>query len=945
MRTTIEIVGARVNNLRNVSVELPRDQLIALTGVSGSGKTSLAFDTLYAEGQRRLMKSMSSYARRFVQQQKKPDVDFVNGLSPVVSIEQKTVSRSPRSTVGTATDIWDHLRVLAATVGVPHCPWCAAELTTHTAHQLAERLMALPAGTEVELRAPVVAHWGETLEEIAERVRHHGYRHAWLDGQRVDLGDDLPDADREPGHLEAIVDTVVVDGPLQRRVAASLADAASLSDGLFSLHAPVPVGLGCEAHGIVSLPLHHGGFTFNDPAGACPTCTGLGTAMRVHPALLVPDPSRTLSGGALIKEAFNCDPNTWGGRMLWTLHRSKGLPLDVPYEQLSAEHVDMLLQGTGDEVLTVEIPPTAKRGQHYAGRDRRFVGVIPGIERSYQHHRKRGESNAWVDDYLKKVMVEYACPDCAGTRLKRVRSSVTVGGATLPQLGALHLEDLLAFLRTFTVPAEHQAVADILLREITGRLELLVGIGLDYLTLDRRSGTLSGGESQRIRLSTQIGSGLMGMLYVLDEPSIGLHPKDNARMVATLRKLVDLGNTVVVVEHDPDTIRASDFLVEIGPGPGVHGGTVTAAGPTPQVLADPSTLSGQWFGGAKSIAVPPERRTPSAWLGVRGARHNNLADLDVDLPLGVLCCVTGASGSGKSSLVHDIVHKKLINLLQDSRVLSGEHDALEGAEQIHGVIDIDQTPIGASSRSNPATYVGIYDHIRKLFAATEGAKARGYKPARFSFNVAGGRCETCQGDGQITTKMSFLPDVQVDCPACKGARFNADTLQVTFAGLSIADVLDLSIEDATTVFAEQRPIHRKLAVLAELGLGYLTLGHPAPLLSGGEAQRVKLATELSKLKRGKHLLYLLDEPTTGLHLADVDRLLHSLSRLVAAGHSVLVIEHNLDVIKTADWVIDLGPEGGHRGGQLLAAGPPEVVAATEASHTGRFLKPLLESTS
>ena len=949
MRTTIEILGARVHNLRDVSLQIPRDRLVVVTGVSGSGKSSLAFDTLYAEGQRRLMASMSSYVRRFVAQQDKPDVDFVNGLSPVISIEQKTLSRNPRSTVGTLTDIWDHLRVLAAAIGTPHCPFCSAEVLVRTPHQVAERVMGLSDGATVEIRAPVLPSWAETREELQQRIRHHGFRFAYDGEERLDLGDDLarPDADATP--LSAVVDTLVAGPDVRRRVVASLTDAQSLCDGLFTLHgidlsdddeARLLDGLGC-AHHVLSLPLHHGGFTFNDPAGACATCTGLGTAMRVHPELLVPDPSRSIGDGALVKEAYNHDPNTWGGRIFYTLHVHKGLPLDVPWRELPEAMRRLVLYGLPDEVLEVVIDPRARTGQHYAGRELRFDGVIPKIEKHYQWHRKRGESNPWMDDYLKKVMVEYPCPDCDGTRLKRTRATVTVGEHTLPALGAMHLEALLAALGELPVPDHQRQVADTLLREITARLELLIGIGLDYLTLDRRSATLSGGESQRIRLSTQIGSGLMGMLYVLDEPSIGLHPKDNARMVATLRKLVDLGNTVVVVEHDPETIRAADHIVEVGPGPGVHGGRIVACAPAAEVLADPATLTGRWMSGEERIAVPPKRRKPTGWLTVRGARHNNLMNLDVAIPLGCFVCVTGASGSGKSSLVHDIVHLQLTKLLDDSRVLAGDHDALEGAHVIDGVIDIDQAPIGSSSRSNPATYVGCYDNIRKLFARTDEAQARGYKPGRFSFNTAGGRCETCQGNGVVTTQMSFLPDVEVECPACNGARFNSETLSITWRGHSIADVLNLSLEDGLALFEGQRAIVRKLQMLCDLGLGYLTLGHPAPSLSGGEAQRVKLATELSKLKRGKHLLYILDEPTTGLHLADTHDLLLALQRLVASGHSVVVIEHDMDVVKTDDWVIDLGPEGGHRGGQLVAQGTPEEVAACAASHTGRFLAELL----
>lgn len=953
MRTTIDVQGARENNLRDVSIEIPRDQLVVVTGVSGSGKSSLAFDTVYAEGQRRLLASMSAFAKRFIGQLKKPDVDFVNGLSPVVSIDQKTVGANPRSTVGTMTDISDYLRMLFATMGTPRCPMCEEAIPIRTPYQMMEHMLSLPHGTEVEVRAPVYKIYGEDYEYLFEQIRVNGYRRARIDGKPSDLGDHIELDEDEEHTVEAVIDTFVVTPGIESQVVVSLEHGLKLGDGLIGFHIVKPKrltpklkkfydGFGCAKHRLIAGEMHQGQFTFNDPSGACPTCAGIGTAMRVHPKLLVPDPTRSLNEGAFVKAALSNSRDSWGGRILSSLAAHYGLDLNAPFEQLPAEHVDLLLYGTKGERFEVVLPPGAKQGQQHAGKEIKFNGVVNQLEHHYRWYRKQGTSNAGMDEYLKKVMVEYDCPECGGARLKRSRRLVTVGDKSIYEIGQMHLVELLDYLATIKPGAKHQAVAKIILKEVTTRLELLIAIGLDYLSLNRRSASLSGGESQRIRLSSQIGSGLMGMLYVLDEPSIGLHPKDNVKMIETLKRLRDLGNTVIVVEHDEDTIRAADHVIEIGPGPGVHGGQVVTDGPIKKILADRNSITGQYLSGKRSIGIPAQRRRGNEkYLSVRGARHNNLQNIDVDIPLEQFVCVTGASGSGKSSLVHEVIQKKLYSLLHDSRVLSGDHDELTGDEHLNDVINIDQSAIGRSSRSNPATYVGIYDSIRKLFAETDEAKRRKYTASRFSFNVKGGRCEECSGEGSITTQLSFMPDVEVVCPTCKGLRYNQDTLEVRYRDKNIADVLEMSIEDGVAFFSDQVTIARKIGVLDELGLGYLKLGHPSTILSGGEAQRVKLAAELGKLKRGKHNLYILDEPTTGLHFADIDRLLDSLNRLVDKGHSVVVIEHNLDVIKTADHVIDLGPEGGHKGGQLIASGTPEDIAACEASHTGRFLKQCL----
>ena len=953
MRSTIEVKGARENNLQNVHIEIPRDKLVVVTGVSGSGKSSLAFDTVYAEGQRRFMESLSTFARRFVSQLKKPDVDFVNGLSPVISIEQKTVMKNPRSTIGTMTDLYDYLRMLFATIGLPRCPITQENVKIWTAHQLVEHMLALPEGTEIEVRAPVLKIYDEDYPYLFDDIRTKGYRRLRINNKVYDLSEEF-ELDEDKDHtIEVIIDRFVIRKGLDKQIVTALTHGLEvIGEGFLSFHILTSKNkkavetfhkkLGGSSKHVVAGRMHHGMFTFNDPAGACVTCSGLGTYLKAHPDLVAPDKDRSLKDGAFVKEALKYDVNTWGGRILYSLANKYKFDLDMPYKDLPDKIKDLLLYGTKGKKVQIEQPPSAKAGAKYIGREFRFDGVINQIERRYRRYRQKGTAHGGMEDYLRKVMVENPCPDCAGQRLKKQRLLVTVKDHNIYALGHMHFQELLDFLTHLKVPARQKEVAEQIIHEITSRLELLIGIGLDYLNLNRPSATLSGGESQRIRLSTQIGSGLMGMLYVLDEPSIGLHPKDNVKMIHTMRRLRDIGNTVIVVEHDEDTIRAADYIIEMGPGPGVHGGHVVTAGPIEEVMKCEESPTAQFLSGRRKIPMPKQRRQSNGKaIRITGARENNLKNIDVEIPLGVLTCLTGASGSGKSTLIHEILFKKLYNLYHDSRVMSGEHDDLTGHEHLGDIINIDQSPIGRSPRSNPATYIGFYDNIRKIFAATDEAKERGYTLSRFSFNVKGGRCEECSGEGSIKTSLAFMPDVEVPCPTCKGARYNDETLEVTYNNKTIADVLDMSIEDGVEFFANENLIHHKLSVLNSLGLGYLKIGHPAPILSGGEAQRVKLANELSKIKRGKHNLYILDEPTTGLHLADIQKLIDALNGLVDAGHTVVVIEHQLDIIKTADHVIDLGPEGGHRGGEVIAAGTPEAIAKTKKSYTGQFLKPYL----
>jgi excinuclease ABC subunit A len=949
-RTTIVVQGARVHNLKNISLEIPRDRLVVLTGLSGSGKSSLAFDTIYAEGQRRYLESLSSFAKRFVGQVTKPDVDFVFGLSPVISIEQKTGSNNPRSTVGTMTDIASYLNLLFATVAQAHCPRSGEVAPSRSSSQILEAILSLPEGCEIELRAPVFKVYGEDLDFVLTDVRKRGCRRLIVDGRLVDLSSEGDLDEDSVRHMDAIVDRCVVGRAHDKAIRAGIASTLLVGEGLMQ----VEVSKGASRldadrfYRAVCSPTYRfvygdvapEDFQFNNPESACRTCGGLGVDKLTHPELLVPDPRRSLAGGCFIKEAFRYNPDTWDGRVMFSLSAAMNFSLDTPWEALPAQVRQAVLYGIEPRRLRLTCPPDAKVArEEWEGRDVGFHGIARRIERHYRRYRQRGETTSRMEEWLDKVMVERTCPDCQGARLRATRLLFTVGGRTIHDLGELHLDELDAFLGALEPAGRNADAARQVIREIRARLALLVGIGLDYLSLNRRSGTLSGGESQRIRLSTQIGSGLMGMLYVLDEPSIGLHPKDNVKMIRTLERLRDIGNTVIVVEHDEDTIRAADHIVEMGPGPGVHGGRVVVQGTIDDVLACGKSPTGQFLSGARSIGMPPARRHGNGRsLVVRKARENNLKSIDVAIPLGLLVAVTGASGSGKSTLVNEVLYKALWKRLVDTRTLPGAHAGVEGLEHVHKVVNIDQSPIGRNSRSNPATYVGFYDAIRELFARAPLSVERGYRPGRFSFNVKGGRCEECQGEGVITTQLYFMPDVEVTCGVCKGARFNADTLEVTLEGKTIADVLNMSVEEGVAFFANEPAIRRKIQVLADLGLGYLTLGQSATTLSGGEAQRTKIATELSGLQRSKHTLYILDEPTTGLHLADVERLLDSLNRLVDAGHTVLLIEHHLDVIKTADHVIDLGPEGGHAGGEVVATGTPEDIMACKTSHTGRFLR-------
>ena len=952
-RTTIAVQGARVHNLKNVSVEIPRDRLVVITGLSGSGKSSLAFDTLYAEGQRRYMESLSSFARRFVTQVAKPDVDFIFGLSPVISIEQKTLTSNPRSTVGTMTDVASYLNLLYATIADARCPRTGEPTPSRSAAQILESILSLPEGAEIELQAPVFPLYGEEIDVVLTEIRKKGVRWLVVDGTRIDIADRSDLDDLPLTTMDAVVDRLVASRRHEKAIKAAIAAALLVGDGLMRIEVLKGVNrteaakfyaATCSAtHHFVYGEIAPEYFMFNNPESACRTCGGLGVDKLTHPELLIPDPQRSILGGCFVREAFKYNPDTWDGRMMFSLSVALRFSLDCPWKDLPEPVRTALLYGLDARKVPMRIPPDAKvRPDEHAGREVGFQGIARRIERYYRRYRQRGEANSRMEEWLDKVMVERTCPDCGGSRLRATRLLFTIAGRSIHDLGALHFDELQAFLRSVKPTGRGAAAGRQVLAEIAGRLDLLLGIGLDYLSFNRRASTLSGGESQRIRLSTQIGSGLMGMLYVLDEPSIGLHPKDNVKMIATLESLRDIGNTVVVVEHDEDTIRAADHIVEMGPGPGVHGGTVVAQGRIDDILRSKASPTGQFLSGRRTIPVPSKRRTSNGKsLVVRGARENNLRSIDVTIPLGMLVAITGASGSGKSTLVNEIVYKVLWKALVDTRTLPGAHDAVEGIEHVRKVVNIDQSPIGRNSRSNPATYVGFYDTIRDLFTRAPLAIERDYKPGRFSFNVKGGRCEECQGEGVITTQLYFMPDVEVTCAACKGARFNAETLEVTIGGKTIADILNMSVEEGVEFFAAEPSLARRIQVLAELGLGYLTLGQSATTLSGGEAQRIKIATELSTLQRSKHTVYILDEPTTGLHLADIERLLQSLHRLVDAGHTVILIEHHLDVIKVADHIIDLGPEGGHAGGEVVATGPPERVAATKASHTGRFLKPRL----
>ena len=950
IRKSISVLGSRVHNLKNVSVEIPRDKLIVVTGLSGSGKSSLAFDTVYAEGQRRYMESLSSFAKRFIAQVEKPDVDFVHGLSPVVSIEQKTIARNPRSTVGTLTDISSYLNLLFATLAEASCPYTGEPVPIRTSGSILETLMTLPHGTEFELRTPLFEVYGEEPEFIFNEVRKQGCRSVIIDGERVDLTESVPKTLAGTPTMAAVVDKFTIVAGVEKQLRTAVEHALRVGDSLMTV--AITKGLnkratadflksfGSATHALVFGDIVPDFFMFNNPESACRTCGGIGRDKQTHPDLLITNPERSIREGCFLRDAYTYKPDNHAGYVLYSLSRKYGFSLDDPWQDLSEEVQQIVMYGTGGEQVQLEIPPEAKDPKHRWLRwQPRFSGIAGQIEWHYRRYRQSDVPHSRMEAYLDRVMVENECKDCNGSRLRSSRLLFEIDGYTIHDFGMMNFDELRPILVAITPTGDRAEAGRQILNEILKRLDLLLGIGLDYLNFNRTSGSLSGGEAQRIRLSTQIGSGLMGMLYVLDEPSIGLHPKDNIKMIETLRSLRDLGNTVIVVEHDEETIRSADYVVEVGPGPGVHGGEIVATGELETILKCKESPTGQYLSGLKTIETPKSRReTNGNSLVIKGAAENNLKKIDVEIPLGLFVCVSGASGSGKSTLVNEILYKELWKRLVDTRSLSGEHDSMHGVDHIARVINIDQTPIGRNSRSNPSTYVGVYDLIRTLFAKTEESVKRGYKPGRFSFNVKGGRCEECQGEGTIATKLYFMPDVEVVCGTCKGQRFNAETLEVTYRDKNIADILEMSIEEAVTFFEDEPRIQRKIAVLHELGLGYLTLGQSATTLSGGEAQRVKLAAELSKMQTRNHNFYILDEPTTGLHMADISKLLECLHRLVDSGNTVLVIEHHLDVIKTADHVIDLGPEGGRGGGEVIATGTPEKIARNKRSHTGRFLQ-------
>ncbi len=934
------IRGAREHNLQNVSLTVPRDKLVVFTGLSGSGKSSLAFDTIYAEGQRRYVESLSSYARQFLGQMEKPDVDAIEGLSPAISIDQKTTSRNPRSTVGTVTEIHDYLRLLYARIGIPHCPKCGKEIKQQTIDQMVDAITAYPEGTRLQVLSPVVrARKGEHAK-VLEEARKSGFVRVRVDGELYEL-DDTPALDKKKKHtIELVIDRLIVrpGKELRQRLADSLETACARAAGLVIIdlfdkgELLFSQNYACPDCGISIEELAPRMFSFNSPFGACPTCSGLGTLMKISPDILFPDKNLSLRQGALNAMGFNTsDGGGIAAQYFSAMGERYGFTMDTPVKDFSPEAWNAILYGTGTEKITVTYESAAGRGEYSTA----FEGVIPTLQRRYRETTSDAMKQAYEE-----YMAEEPCPDCHGQRLKPEALAVTVGGRNLAQVSDLCIRDARTFFAGLTLTEKEQMIAAQILKEINARLGFLMDVGLGYLTLSRAAGSLSGGEAQRIRLATQIGSALMGVLYILDEPSIGLHQRDNDKLLNTLKHLRDQGNTLIVVEHDEDTMYAADWIVDVGPGAGIHGGRIVAQGTVEDIKACPESLTGQYLSGARRIPVPARRREPTGWLKVHGAREHNLKSIDVDIPLGVLCCVTGVSGSGKSSLVNEILYKHLAKVLNRAKTRSGQFDAMEGVEQLDKIICIDQSPIGRTPRSNPATYTGLFDLIRKVFALCPEAKARGYKENRFSFNVKGGRCEACGGDGLLKIEMHFLPDIYVPCEVCKGKRYNRETLEVRYKGKNIYEVLEMNVEEAMAFFENHQLILRKLETLYDVGLGYMKLGQASTTLSGGEAQRVKLATELSRKSTGK-TIYLLDEPTTGLHMADVDKLISVLQRLTDNGNSVLVIEHNLDVIKVSDYLIDLGPEGGDGGGTIVATGTPEAVCRCQDSFTGQYLAPML----
>jgi excinuclease ABC subunit A len=944
---SIVIRGAREHNLRNISLELPREKLIVFTGLSGSGKSSLAFDTIYAEGQRRYVESLSAYARQFLGQMDKPDVEFIEGLSPAISIDQKSASRNPRSTVGTITEVYDYLRLLYARIGVPHCPNDGSIITRQTPQQIVDRILELPDGTRFEVLAPVVRGRKGTYDTLLADLATQGFARARVDGEVHELTDKVDLARYEQHTIEVIVDRLVKRDGVERRLTDSLETALRLADGVAEVHLVPKEGdeleeetltfsqhLACPVCGLSFDELAPRNFSFNSPYGACEHCDGLGTRYEVDPELVVPDPDLSVAEGAI--QPWSRGHTQYFSRLLESACEEFGIDPDRPFKKLSKKHQRLLLFGTGAGRVHVKYKNRYGRQRSYHAQ---YEGVVPFLQRRHTDSESDSQREQ-IEGYMREV----PCPECGGARLKPLSLGVTIDGFNINDVCTMSIGEAAKVLENLDLSERDRLIAERVIKEINARMGFLLDVGLDYLTLARSAGTLAGGEAQRIRLASQIGSGLVGVLYVLDEPSIGLHQRDNRRLIDTLVRLRDLGNTVLVVEHDEETIRVSDHVVDIGPGAGEHGGDIVYSGPVKGLLRKRASMTGQYLSGKRSVPVPQARRAPGLdRLHIRGAREHNLKDIDVEVPLGCFVCITGVSGSGKSTLVNDILYRSLMQRIYKSKTPPGLHKTIDGVDALDKVINIDQSPIGRTPRSNPATYTGVFDHIRKLFAQTHEAKVRGYLPGRFSFNVSGGRCEACAGDGTIKIEMHFLPDVYVPCEVCKGARYNRDTLDITFKDKNIAEVLDLSCEEALEFFANQPVIARHMQTIVDVGLGYVRLGQPAPTLSGGEAQRVKLASELAKRSTG-HTIYILDEPTTGLHFEDIRKLLTVLSRLVDQGNTVLVIEHNLDVVKTADWIIDLGPEGGDGGGTVVVAGSPETVAGTPESHTGRFLAPLLSGT-
>ncbi|MDD2534415.1 MAG: excinuclease ABC subunit UvrA [Eubacteriales bacterium] len=957
MKNTIKIQGAREHNLKNVSLEIPRDQIVVLTGLSGSGKSSLAFDTIYAEGQRRYVESLSSYARQFLGQMEKPDVDHIEGLSPAIAIDQKTTSKNPRSTVGTVTEIYDYLRLLYARVGTPHCPSCGRVIERQTVDQIIEILEGFGNGTKLILMSPVVRGRKGEFTKLFDDFRKAGYARVRVDGETFDLDEEIPLEKTHKHTIEVVIDRLVMREGIRSRLNDSIETAVHLSDGLLLVQIMPPSGAGdlgemgesqtqpieqlfsqnfsCPTCNVSLEEIAPRMFSFNNPYGACPECTGLGQMSKIDPELVVADPKLTINQGAIAAGGWNfAEKTSWARAFAEALSKRYKFSLDVPYEKLPTDIQQILLFGNKGEVLTVDT--TNSKYSHGLYRSD-WIGVVNSLEKRYKE-----TSSDDMKDYYQQFMSVTPCPACNGARLKKDSLAVTVSDLNINQLTTLPIRKARDFVTTLQLSPRHMKIAEQIQKELDARLGFLVDVGLDYLTLARASATLSGGEAQRIRLATQIGSGLMGVLYILDEPSIGLHQRDNTRLLSTLRRLRNLGNTVLVVEHDEETMFEADTIVDMGPGAGELGGYVVAQGTAEEIMQVEASITGQYLSGKKKIEVPASRRSPDGrWLSVIGARENNLKAIDIHIPIGLMTCITGVSGSGKSSLVNGILLKKLASELNGARRFPGAYDRIEGLQHLDKVISIDQSPIGRTPRSNPATYTGVFDHVRELFASTQDARARGYKNGRFSFNVKGGRCEACSGDGVNRIEMHFLPDVYVTCDVCKGKRYNRETLDVYFKGKNIADVLDMTVDDSIGYFASIPRIARKLQTLQDVGLGYIRLGQPSTQLSGGEAQRVKLATELARRDTG-NTFYILDEPTTGLHIADVHKLVDILFRLKENGNTVLVIEHNLDVIKTADYLIDLGPEGGEAGGEIVAIGTPEEVATVPRSYTGQYLARLLE---